>query len=184
MDFATDRGITSDRVRHAGVDCKRIELAVREILHAIGEDPDRDGLRDTPERVARAYAELGAGLHEDPTEHLKPVFDYEGSALVRVNDIEFFSLCEHHMLPFFGKVSISYKPRGGKVFGLSKLARLVTGFARRLQVQERLTSEIANAIVRTGLAEHVSVEVEAHHMCMSMRGAKCSNATTVTTESR
>ena len=184
MDFATDKRIMNGSASGAGVDLRRIERAVREILFAIGEDPERDGLRETPERVARAYEELGAGLYEDPTEHLQQVFHYEGSASVRVKDIEFFSLCEHHMLPFFGTVSISYKPKGKRVFGLSKLARLVAGFARRLQVQERLTSEIADAIMGTGVAENVSVEVEAEHLCMSMRGAMSPSSKTVTVEDR
>ena len=184
MDFAIDKRIPSQTPRDRAVDLPRIEAAVREILIAIGENPDRDGLRDTPSRVARAYQELSAGLREDSSAHLKKVFDYEGTASVCVKDIEFFSLCEHHMLPFFGKVSISYKPKGKKVFGLSKLARLVEGLSRRLQVQERLTSEIADAVMGSGCAESVSVEVEAQHMCMSMRGAKSPSAMTITVEQR
>lgn len=151
---------------------------------AIGENPDRDGLRDTPRRVALAYEELGAGLHEDPCEHLEHVFTYEGDALVRVEGIQFFSLCEHHMLPFFGTVDVTYKPRGGHVFGLSKLARLVLGFSRRLQVQERLTSDIADAIMATNRAESVCVKIQAKHMCMSMRGVRSGEASTITEEAR
>jgi GTP cyclohydrolase IA len=184
MDFAIDKRIPSQTPRDRAVDLPRIEAAVREILIAIGENPDRDGLRDTPSRVARAYQELSAGLREDPSAHLKRVFDYEGTASVCVKDIEFFSLCEHHMLPFFGKVQVTYQPQGGKVFGLSKLARLVDGYARRLQVQERLSSQIADAVMDTGLALSVSVEIEAEHLCMCMRGARVGDARTVTVEVR
>lgn len=166
------------------MDLPRIERAVREILQAMGEDPDRDGLLDTPARVARAYQEICGGLLENPDKHLEKTFASEGKASVTVKDIPFFSLCEHHLLPFFGKVAITYQPSEGKVFGLSKLARLVEGYARRPQVQERLSSQVADAVMATGLASTVSVDIEAEHMCMCSRGARAHGAVTVTSESR
>ena len=140
------------------MDLPRIERAVREILHAIGEDPERDGLLDTPARVARAYQEICGGLLERPEKHLEQTFACEGKAAVTVKDIPFFSLCEHHLLPFFGKVAITYQPSAGKVFGLSKLARRVDGYARRPQVQERLSAQVADAVMGSGLASSVTVE--------------------------
>lgn len=166
------------------MDLPRIERAVREILHAIGEDPERDGLLDTPARVARAYQEICGGLSERPEKHLEQTFACEGKAAVTVKDIPFFSLCEHHLLPFFGKVAITYQPSAGKVFGLSKLARLVDGYARRPQVQERLSAQVADAVMGSGLASSVTVQIEAEHLCMCMRGARSAGATTATSESR
>ena len=166
------------------VDQLRIKAAVREILAAIGEDPDREGLLDTPARVARAYAEAFAGLHADPAEVLAKKFDVDHQELVIVRDIAMYSTCEHHLLPFHGVAHIGYLPRGGKVTGLSKLARLVDVFARRPQVQERMTGQIADALV-----EHLDVlgcivVIEAEHLCMSMRGVRKPGARTITSAVR
>jgi GTP cyclohydrolase I len=157
-------------------DGARIERAVREILLAIGEDPSRDGLRETPRRVAKAYAELFAGLREDPAEHLGRVFEHKGDEVVLVGDINLASVCEHHLLPVLGRAHIAYLPSGGRVVGLSKLARTVQVFARRPQLQERLTGQIADALVTHLQPEGVMVVVEAEHLCMTMRGAKSSDA--------
>lgn len=184
MDFVADERIASGAGRPTRVDRPRIERAVREILLAIGEDPDRVGLRGTPSRVARSFEELGGGISQDAAEHLHQTFPIDGSPEVRVSGIEFFSLCEHHLLPFYGEVSISYRPCGGRVFGLSKLARLVEGLSRRLQIQERLTAEIADLVMASGFARSVSVEIEAKHLCMAMRGVRSLSAKTVTRESR
>ncbi|MDV2978239.1 MULTISPECIES: GTP cyclohydrolase I FolE [Glutamicibacter] len=167
------------------IDQPRIAAAVREILEAIGEDPDRDGLVDTPKRVAKAYAEFFAGLHQQPADHLSTTFDIEHDEMVLVKDIPFYSTCEHHLVPFYGSAHIGYIPgKGGKVTGLSKLARLVEVYARRPQVQERLTTQIVDALV-----EHLSpagaiVVVECEHMCMSMRGVQKPGAKTVTSAVR
>ena len=168
-----------------GVDRGRIEKAVREILEAIGEDPDRDGLLDTPERVARMYAEICSGLHEDPGEHLTVTFDAGHDEMVLVRDIPIYSLCEHHMLPFVGHAHVAYIPgRDGRITGLSKVARLVEAFSRRLQVQEKLTVQIADAIEATLEPRGVMVVVEAEHLCMSMRGVKKAGSITVTSAVR
>ena len=167
------------------IDQPRIAAAVREILEAIGEDHDRDGLVDTPKRVAKAYAEFFAGLHQQPADHLSTTFDIEHDEMVLVKDIPFYSTCEHHLVPFYGSAHIGYIPgKGGKVTGLSKLARLVEVYARRPQVQERLTTQIVDALV-----EHLSpagaiVVVECEHMCMSMRGVQKPGAKTVTSAVR
>ena len=153
------------------VDLKRIENAVREILAAVGENPDREGLLDTPARVARMYAEMFSGLHEDPTAHLQRVFTEGYDEVVLVRDISFCSMCEHHLLPFIGKAHLAYIPRG-KVVGLSKLARVVEVIARRPQVQERMTQEIANLMERVLEAKGVAVVIEASHSCMAVRGVK------------
>ena len=146
------------------VDLLRVERAVREILAAIGEDPDRDGLRDTPARVARMYAETCAGLHEDPSRHLKVTFDAEHDELILVRDIAFYSMCEHHLVPFFGKAHVAYIPSTeGRITGLSKLARLVDGFAKRPQVQERLTTQVADALVAELDPRGAVVVIEAEH---------------------
>ena len=149
----------------------RIEAAVREILLAVGEDPDREGLLETPARVARMYNEILAGLREDPKEHLYKQFsaDKHGE-LVLVKDIAIYSMCEHHMLPFYGKAHIAYIPKDGRITGLSKLARMADGFARRLQVQERLTTQMADAVMEVLQPRGVLVVIEAEHMCMTMRG--------------
>lgn len=166
-------------------DLTRIELAVRELLAAIGEDPDRDGLLATPGRVARMYAEVTAGLREDPDRHLTTVFEANHDEIVLVRDIPFSSLCEHHMLPFIGRAHVGYIPGDdGMVTGLSKLARLVDGYARRLQVQERLTSQIAGALERVLQPRGAIVVLEAEHMCMSIRGVQKPGALTITSAVR
>jgi GTP cyclohydrolase IA len=153
------------------LDLPRIEKAVREILLAVGENPDREGLRKTPCRVARAYAELMSGLHDDPRKHLRTVFNERYDEVVLLRDIDFNSLCEHHLLPFTGKAHVAYLPNG-KVVGLSKLARLVEGYARRPQVQERLTTQIADAIMEELNPLGAACVIEAVHTCMTVRGAK------------
>lgn len=165
------------------IDLPRISAAVREILIAVGEDPDREGLLDTPKRVAKAYAELMAGLHEDPTVHLKTVFTEQYDEIVLLRDIPFHSLCEHHLLPFTGLAHLAYLP-AGKVVGLSKLARLVEGFARRPQVQERLTTQIADALMRHLSPIGALCVIEASHTCMTMRGVRKHGATMVTSALR
>lgn len=167
-----------------GVDHARIEAAVREILRAIGENPERDGLLDTPARVARAYSEIFAGLSQDPAEHLSRVFDQESDGPVVLRGIPFTSMCEHHLLPFVGTVDVAYLPAGGKVVGLSKLARTVEVFARRPQVQERLTGQIAEAIEENLRPAGVAVVVRSAHMCMSIRGVGKSGSEMVTTAMR
>ncbi|MBA2870169.1 GTP cyclohydrolase I [Anoxybacillus calidus] len=166
------------------INYEQIEHAVRLILEAIGENPNREGLRDTPKRVAKMYAEVFSGLNEDPREHLKTVFSEEHEELVLVKDIPFYSMCEHHLVPFFGLAHVAYIPRGGKVTGLSKLARTVEAVARRPQLQERITSTIADSIVETLNPHGVMVVVEAEHMCMTMRGVKKPGAKTVTSSVR
>jgi GTP cyclohydrolase I len=169
----------------SAVDLPRIEAAVREILAAIGEDPDRDGLLNTPARVARMYAEVFAGLEEDPSEHLRVVFEAGHDEMVMVRDISLVSMCEHHLVPFIGKAHLAYIPGpDGKVTGLSKLARLVDGYARRPQVQERLTTQIADAMAATLQPKGVLVVIEAEHLCMSMRGVRKPGASTVTSAVR
>ena len=163
------------------VDLDRIEAAVAEILVALGEDPSRDGLQETLARVARMYTEVCSGLHEDPADYLIRTFDLEHDEMVMVRDIPVYSLCEHHLLPFFGVAHVAYIPqKGGMITGLSKLARLVDGFSRRLQIQERLTSQVAGAIQRTLEPQGTLVVIEAEHLCMSMRGVQKPGAVTVT----
>lgn len=171
-------------LRAGEIDLERIENAVRDILLAIGEDPDRDGLLDTPRRVAKAYRELFRGLHESPGVHLSRVFEQTHDDVIIVRDIEFFSVCEHHLLPFTGKAHIAYLPGDGKVVGLSKLARTVEVFARRPQVQERLTDQIADALVEHLDPRGVAVMVQAEHMCMKMRGVNKSGSSMVTSTLR
>jgi len=167
------------------VDHARIEAAVREILIAIGEDPDREGVLATPSRVARMFAETTSGLREDPTRHLKVTFDANHDEMVMVRDISMYSMCEHHLVPFFGRAHVAYIPNtDGRVTGLSKLARLVDGYARRPQVQERLTAQIADAIEATLDPRGVLVVIEAEHMCMAMRGVQKTGASTVTSAVR
>ena len=153
------------------IDKPRIEKAVREILLAIGENPDREGLLETPARVARMYEEIFSGLDQDPAIHLKKFFTEEYNEVVLVKDISFNSMCEHHLMPFFGKVHIGYIP-GGKVIGLSKMARVVETIARRPQIQERMTESIANLMVDKLHVKGVAVIVEAVHTCMTMRGVR------------
>lgn len=166
-------------------DFERAEAAVRELLYAIGEDPDREGLKNTPARVARAYYEATAGLREDPARVLDTVFDEGHQELVLVRDIPIYSMCEHHLLPFFGKAHIGYIPsEDGAVTGLSKLARLVDGFAKRPQVQERLTTLVANALMEKLNAQGVIVVIECEHLCMAMRGIRKPGAITTTSAVR
>lgn len=166
-------------------DEKRAENAVRELLIAVGEDPDREGLRETPGRVARAYRELLAGFRQRPEDVLTTTFDLGHDEMVLVKDIEIVSLCEHHLLPFHGVAHIGYIPAdSGKITGLSKLARLVDVFARRLQVQERLTTQIADSLVRILDARGAIVVIEAEHMCMSVRGIRKPGAKTTTSAVR
>lgn len=165
------------------VDQPRIEAAVREILLSVGENPDRDGLKETPARVARMYAEIFGGLHVEPGRHLQKVFEEQYDEMVLVRDISFNSMCEHHLLPFMGKAHVGYIPRG-KVTGLSKLARVVDEIARRPQVQERMTHMIADLIENELSAQGVIVVIEAEHTCMTIRGVKKPGALTVTSAVR
>jgi GTP cyclohydrolase IA len=167
------------------VDMPRAERAVAELLAAIGEDPEREGLRDTPRRVAAMYDELFAGLADDPSRHLTVPFAAEHDEMVMVRDIPFASLCEHHLVPFIGRAHVAYIPGDdGRITGLSKLARLVDGFARRLQVQERMTTQIADAVEKTLAPRGVLVVAEAEHLCMSLRGVKKPGTLTVTSAVR
>lgn len=165
------------------MDKKKIEAAVRMLLEATGEDPDREGLRETPERVARMYEEILGKMNSDGSEYLAKTFAVDKSEIVIEKDIHFYSLCEHHMLPFFGNVHIAYLPKG-RVFGLSKLARLVDVFAKRLQIQEKMTEQIASAIDENIDNCGVIVVIEAEHLCMEMRGIKARGAKTVSIASR
>ena len=170
-----------DGVHAPEIDQERIAAAVREILFAIGEDPDRDGLLDTPNRVARMYAEVCAGLHQEPSEHLATMFEADHDEMVMVRDIPMYSLCEHHLIPFIGKAHVAYIPnRSGNVIGLSKVARLVDGYAKRPQVQERLTRQVADALEEHLQPRGVLVVMEAEHLCMSMRGVRKAGSSTVT----
>jgi GTP cyclohydrolase I len=174
QESSPDGSSPSDAIDHG-----RIELAVREILAAVGEDPDREGLRETPGRVARMYAEMFRGLHEDPKTHLQKFFTEQYDEMVLVRDIAFQSMCEHHLLPFVGKAHIGYLP-DGKVIGLSKLARVVESVARRPQVQERMTEQIANLLVDELGAKGVAVVLEATHTCMTIRGVRKPGSVCVT----
>ncbi len=180
-------GVGNDPVRVGGpvFDQDRAEKAVRELLLACGEDPDRDGLLDTPARVARAYREMFAGLYDDPDTVLDKTFDESHEELILVTDIPMYSTCEHHLVPFHGVAHVGYIPNGhGKVTGLSKLARLVDLYAKRPQVQERLTSQVANALQRKLEPRGVIVVVEAEHLCMAMRGIRKPGARTTTSAVR
>ena len=165
-------------------DAEGVRRSVRDLLVAIGEDPDRDGLRETPERMARAYAEMFSGLDEDPAAHLEKVFDVGHEEMVLVRDIPLYSVCEHHLLPFHGVAHVGYIPTKGRITGLSKLARLVDAFAKRPQVQERLTSEVADALVQHLQPRGVIVVIECEHLCMTMRGVRKPGAKTVTSAVR
>lgn len=167
------------------MDKERIEKAVREILLAVGEDPDREGLLDTPKRVARMYEEIYAGLEQDPKDLLQVFFqEGEHQELVLVKDIPFYSTCEHHLVPFFGKAHVGYLPKDGKLTGLSKLARVVDAVAKRPQLQERITSTVADTIMEVLDPYGVIVVVEAEHMCMTMRGIKKPGSKTITSAVR
>ncbi|MFJ5715725.1 GTP cyclohydrolase I FolE [Neobacillus sp. NPDC093127] len=162
----------------------QIEEAVRLILEAIGEDPNREGLLDTPKRVAKMYEEVFSGLNEDPKQHFETIFSEDHEELVLVKDIPFYSMCEHHLVPFFGKAHVAYIPQNGRVTGLSKLARAVEAVAKRPQLQERITSMIADSMMEKLDPHGVMVVVEAEHMCMTMRGVKKPGSKTVTTAVR
>jgi GTP cyclohydrolase I len=169
-----------ERKKPGQVDLDRLARGVRLILEGIGEDPDREGLRETPRRVAEMYAELTAGMREDPSEHVVPLSGNKHDEMVIVKDISIASLCEHHLAPFVGKCHIAYIPKNGNILGVSKLARLAETFARRLQLQERLTSEIANTLFDRLQPLGVMVVIEAEHTCMTLRGVKKPGARTVT----
>jgi len=166
-----------------GVDVERIQKAITEILLAVGEDIEREGLKDTPERVGRMYAELLAGMDEDPKKHLRHVFAENYDEIVLLRDIPFFSICEHHLMPFIGKAHVAYLPAGA-VLGVSKLARIVDCFAHRLQVQERLTNQIADFIMSSLKPQGVAVVLEASHSCMTIRGIKKPGSVMVTSSLR
>jgi GTP cyclohydrolase I len=179
LDTITDFGSTR------AFDAPRVEAAIREILLAIGEDPERDGLLKTPARVARAYAEMFQGLQQDPATVLSTTFDLGHEEMVLVKDIELYSCCEHHLVPFHGVAHVGYIPSSdGRITGLSKLARLVDVYARRPQVQERLTTQVADAMVEYLRPRGVIVVVECEHLCMSMRGVRKAGARTVTSAVR
>ncbi|MGE0481370.1 MAG: GTP cyclohydrolase I FolE [Phycisphaerae bacterium] len=175
--------MADERAQANRVDLPRIERAVREILIAVGEDPERDGLRKTPSRVARMFAELFRGLHEDPEQHLETTFDENHHEMVVLRDITFNSMCEHHLMPFEGKAHIAYIP-GGKIVGLSKLARIVDVFAARPQVQERLTSQIADILNDRVHVKGAAVVLEAVHTCMTCRGVRKPGSVMVTSAVR
>ena len=178
-------GADASGVGPPGVDLARAEAAVRELLFAIGEDPDREGLRETPGRVARAARELYAGLNQDPADVLSTTFSIDHEELIIVRDIPMYSTCEHHLLPFHGVAHIGYIPaEDGKVTGLSKLGRLVEVFARRPQVQEQITTQVADALVTHLGAQGVIVVIEAEHLCMSMRGVQKPGSRTITSAVR
>jgi GTP cyclohydrolase I len=165
------------------VNFERIEKAVLDILDAVGEDPRREGLRGTPRRVARMYAELLAGMRHDPAEHLKSIFHEKYDEIVLLRDIPFYSICEHHLMPFIGKAHVAYLP-AGQVLGVSKLARVVDSFARRLQLQERLTEQIADFLMKNLKPQGVTVVLEASHSCMTIRGIQKPGAVMVTSALR
>ncbi len=169
--------------RNDNIDLDAIEEAVRKILKAIGEDPRRQGLKDTPRRVADLYAEVFSGLYRDPAEHIVVHFDEQYDEMVVLREIAFYSMCEHHLLPFMGKAHVAYLPRG-RVVGVSKLARVVESYARRPQVQERLTSQIADLLMDKLEARGVGVIIEATHTCMTIRGVRKPGATMVTSAMR
>ncbi len=167
------------------IDQERVRRAVREILEAIGENPEREGLVNTPDRVARMYEEIFSGIHDDPAKHLVIQFtEDQHDEMVIVRDIPFASMCEHHMMPFIGKAHVAYIPKDGRITGLSKIARVVEGYSHRLQLQERLTTEIADAIMEVLQPQGALVIIEAEHMCMSIRGVKKPGSLTVTSAVR
>lgn len=172
-------------LKEGKMDKEKIRRAVRDILEAIGEDPDREGLKETPDRVARMYEEIFCGIFQDPREHLKVTFPEEShEEMVVVKDIPFYSCCEHHLVPFFGKAHVVYIPKGGRLTGLSKLARVVETIAKRPQLQERIAKETADIIMEELKPYGVMVVIEAEHMCMTMRGVKKPGSKTVTSAVR
>jgi GTP cyclohydrolase IA len=166
------------------IDQKKIQKAVKDILLAIGEDPEREGLADTPARVARMYAEIFSGVGRDPSKEINIFHNEDNEEMIMVKDIPFYSMCEHHLVPFFGKAHIVYIPKKGRITGLSKLIRVLEAFAKRPQVQERLTSQIADALMKKIQPHGVLVIVEAEHLCMSMRGVKKPGSVTTTSAVR
>ncbi len=181
-DYANDNSIPEESRQN--MDLPRIEHAVKEILEAIGEDPDREGLQETPQRVARMYAEVFAGLHRDISKDIKTFHGEGNDEMILIGDIPFYSMCEHHLLPFHGKAHVVYIPRDGKIFGLSKVARIVDTLSRKPQLQEKLTSEIADAVEQAVDARSVCVVLEAEHLCMTMRGIRKPGSKTVTSAMR
>ena len=181
-DYEHDNSIPEESRQN--MDLPRIENAVREILEAIGEDPDREGLQETPQRVARMYAEVFAGLHRDISKDIKTFHGEGNDEMILIGDIPFYSMCEHHLLPFHGKAHVVYIPKDGKIFGLSKVARIVDTLSRKPQLQEKLTSEIADAIEKAVDARSVCVVLEAEHLCMTMRGIRKPGSKTVTSAMR
>ncbi|MGI6406473.1 MAG: GTP cyclohydrolase I FolE [Syntrophaceticus sp.] len=166
------------------IDTEKIETAVRMILEGIGEDPEREGLKDTPARVARMFKEICGGLENDPERHLETFFTEQHDEMVLVKNIPIYSICEHHLVPFFGKAHVAYIPNQGQLLGLSKLARIADEYAKRPQLQERLTSQIANSIMVKAKPRGVLVVVEAEHMCMTMRGVRKAGSRTITSAVR
>ena len=181
-DYANDNSIPEESRQN--MDLPKIENAVREILEAIGEDPDREGLQETPQRVARMYAEVFAGLHRDISKDIKTFHGEGNDEMILIGDIPFYSMCEHHLLPFHGKAHVVYIPKDGKIFGLSKVARIVDTLSRKPQLQEKLTSEIADAIEKAVDARSVCVVLETEHLCMTMRGIRKPGSKTVTSAMR
>ena len=181
-DYANDNSIPEESRQN--MDLPKIENAVRDILEAIGEDPDREGLLETPQRVARMYAEVFAGLHRDINKDIKTFHGEGNDEMILIGDIPFYSMCEHHLLPFHGKAHVGYIPKDGKIFGLSKVARIVDTLSRKPQLQEKLTSEIADAIEKAVDARSVCVVLEAEHLCMTMRGIRKPGSKTVTSAMR
>ena len=181
-DYANDNSIPEESRQN--MDLPKIENAVRDILEAIGEDPNREGLLETPQRVARMYAEVFAGLHRDINKDIKTFHGEGNDEMILIGDIPFYSMCEHHLLPFHGKAHVVYIPKGGKIFGLSKVARIVDTLSRKPQLQEKLTSEIADAIEKAVDARSVCVVLEAEHLCMTMRGIRKPGSKTVTSAMR
>ncbi|SDY44913.1 GTP cyclohydrolase I [Ruminococcaceae bacterium YAD3003] len=181
-DYANDNSIPEESRQN--MDLPKIENAVRQILEAIGEDPDREGLQETPQRVARMYAEVFAGLHRDISKDIKTFHGEGNDEMILIGDIPFYSMCEHHLLPFHGKAHVVYIPKDGKIFGLSKVARIVDTLSRKPQLQEKLTSEIADAIEKAVDARSVCVVLEAEHLCMTMRGIRKPGSKTVTSAMR
>jgi GTP cyclohydrolase I len=166
------------------IDTAKIEAAVRMLLEGIGEDPEREGLKDTPARVARMFKEICGGLESDPTRHLETFFTEQHDEMVLVKNIPIYSICEHHLVPFFGQAHIAYIPHEGKLLGLSKMARIADEYAKRPQLQERLTSQIANSIMEKAKPRGVLVVIEAEHMCMTMRGVRKAGSKTITSAVR
>ncbi len=181
-DYANDNSIPEES--RLNMDLPKIENAVRDILEAIGEDPDREGLLETPQRVARMYAEVFLGLHRDINKDIKTFHGEGNDEMILIGDIPFYSMCEHHLLPFHGKAHVVYIPKDGKIFGLSKVARIVDTLSRKPQLQEKLTSEIADAIEKAVDARSVCVVLEAEHLCMTMRGIRKPGSKTVTSAMR